>query len=219
MRAIENLWHAKEFESYLSSLNAFRGGSRMRISHFALFLFLLAAGSTAGQRPIKGLDAPGPDPALADKLNLFGQFVGDWEFDMTMIQPDGSRVTGKGEWHFGWVLQGRAIEDAWIAWDDSSKPNATPSEYGATVRCYDVKTDTWRVVWVGPLRRNLITFVGRKIGDEIVMEADTRDASPQRSRWIFSNITASSFDWRAVRSTDGGKTWVLQQELSVRRLK
>jgi hypothetical protein len=56
----------------------------------------------------------GRAPDYADKLMFFGKFVGDWEFDMTATKPDGSQVDGKGEWYFGWVLNGRALQDVWI---------------------------------------------------------------------------------------------------------
>ena len=36
-------------------------------------------------------------------------------------------------------------------------------------------------------------------------------------RWIFSDITADSFRWRALGSPDGGKTWVVAQEMDARR--
>lgn len=73
------------------------------------------------QSEIRGLNANGPAHEYADKMMLFGQFVGDWEFDLVSIRPDGTRLKGSGEWHFGWALQGRAIQDVWIARDDVSK--------------------------------------------------------------------------------------------------
>jgi hypothetical protein len=187
-----------------------------------VFLALLSLGIAAPQSDaphIKKLVAGGPLPGLEEKLALFGQFVGDWEFDMTLFKQDGTRRTGRGEWHFGWALAGRAIQDVWIAWDDTSRPNAPPTEYGTTVRFYDSKVDAWRVVWVGPMRHNLITFTGRKVGSEIVMEADSRPSSSQRHRWILSEISSQSFHWRAVTSLDEGKNWILEQEMNVRRLK
>ena len=185
-----------------------------------IFSFAIACSTTALAAPqIKGLEANAPVKELADQLMLFGQFVGDWEFDMTLTQPDGTKVSGKGEWHFGWALGGRAVQDVWIALDDTSKPNPLLSEYGTTLRFYDPKMDVWRVVWVGPMRRTLITFIGRKVGDEIVMEVDTKEGSSDRGRWIFYDVTAQSFRWRAVRSSDGGKTWSVQQQMNVRRLK
>src|SRR5262245_39736718 len=70
--------------------------------------------SQASPRMIDLLDAPGPDPALEEPLRLFGRFVGGWDIHWTGIAPDGSRQTARGEVHFGWVLEGRAIQDVWI---------------------------------------------------------------------------------------------------------
>src|SRR5438034_4721879 len=69
--------------------------------------FLAMCGTVHASGPA-ALGAAGPVREYADKLMFFGQFVGDWEFDMTATKPDGSQVTGKGEWYFGWVLDGRA---------------------------------------------------------------------------------------------------------------
>src|SRR5919202_1411929 len=62
----------------------------------------------------RGLAADGPSEDRADKLMLFGQFVGDWDVDFTVYGADGTRQTEKAEWHFGWVLEGRAVQDVWI---------------------------------------------------------------------------------------------------------
>ena len=187
---------------------------------FAIATLSLGMATLPSDAPqIKKLVAQGPSPGFEDKLALFGQFVGDWEFDTTLIKEDGTRKTGRGEWHFAWALGGRAIQDVWIAWDDiSSQPNAAPIEHGTTLRFYDSKIGAWRVVWVGPMRGNLITFTGRKAGSEIVMEADSRPGFPERSRWIISEIAPQSFHWRGVKSADGGKTWTLEQEMNVRRV-
>ena len=46
------------------------------------------------------LAADGPAAVQAQKLNLYGQFVGDWEADVFTYPPDGSRHQGQGEIHF-----------------------------------------------------------------------------------------------------------------------
>jgi hypothetical protein len=46
------------------------------------------------------LAAPGPFDEYADKMMLFGQFVGSWDIDGIWYQQDGTRRIGKGEWHF-----------------------------------------------------------------------------------------------------------------------
>jgi hypothetical protein len=52
--------------------------------------------------------AEGPDPGVADKLQLFGQFVGSWDVAVTNHRPDRSSETIPPEWHFASALGGRA---------------------------------------------------------------------------------------------------------------
>jgi hypothetical protein len=59
------------------------------------------------------------------------------------------------------------------------------------------------------------TFTARRIGDEIVLEGQNPDGFPLR--WIFSDVTVSSFHWHDEVSEDEGKTWFLQEEMNVRR--
>jgi hypothetical protein len=152
-------------------------------------------------------------------MMLFGQLVGDWEFDYVGYKPDGSKINTKGEWHFGWVLEGRAVQDVWILYgvaDPAKAGTASNLEYGTTVRFYDPKIDAWRVVWNGPMNGNQRTFIARKVGDEIVMEGK---GDGSMLRWIFSEIKSQSFHWRDLGSEDEGKTWRLQEEMFVRRSK
>jgi hypothetical protein len=167
---------------------------------------------------IPRLGANGPAPDRGEKMMLFGQLVGDWEFDYVGYKPDGSKINTKGEWHFGWVLEGRAVQDVWILYavSDPAKGGTTSYlEYGTTVRFYDPKIDAWKVVWNGAMNGNQRTFIGRKVGDEIVMEGKDSDGS--LIKWIFYEIKPQSFHWRDVGSADAGKTWRLQEEMFVRR--
>src|ERR1051325_6768046 len=76
---------------------------------------------------LKGLEASGPYPPLRDKLALFGRFVGDWQCTMVMINQDGSKQPPKNcEWHWGWFLEGRAIQDFWIV--HAADPGGEPFE-------------------------------------------------------------------------------------------
>jgi hypothetical protein len=63
---------------------------------------------------IEALRAAVPRPELADRLALFGRFVGSWDVERTGHAADGTSVTVPGEWHWGWVLDGRAIQDVFI---------------------------------------------------------------------------------------------------------
>src|SRR5579885_85599 len=60
------------------------------------------------------LIASGPAPDLADRLKLYGQFVGAWEAEGEAFLPDGSRRRHYWQTAFAWVLEGRAGQDVWI---------------------------------------------------------------------------------------------------------
>ena len=162
---------------------------------------------------IEGLGALGPDPEMRDKLMLFGQFVGDWDIlEARYPQPDGTEIIRTGEVHFGWILDGRAVQDVWLK-HQGNPPRAVP--IGTTVRFYDPKIDAWHVTWIAPKSAAIQTFLARLVGEEIVLEGRTDDQYPER--WIFSEITANSFRWRAVESHDNQKTWKLTEAMRIRR--
>src|SRR6266540_2871453 len=99
---------------------------------------------------IRGLHAARPDPNLRDKLNLFGQFVRDWDLETEWFPPHGERPTGKGELHVGWILDGAAIQDVWKGRVDNPPPGAPGTSIGTTIRFYDPKLDAWRCIWTAP---------------------------------------------------------------------
>ena len=163
---------------------------------------------------IDALRAYGPHPDLAEHLMLFGQFVGAWDVDVTNIAPDGTKEEFKGEWHFGWVLEGRAVMDVWITPRRSLRGRADLYEYGATLRFFDPTLHAWRSTWIGPVRHLVRTFIARQVGQEIILEGTFED---RRIRWIFSQITPTSFRWRNMESADEGSTWTTVQEMSAQR--
>lgn len=170
-----------------------------------------------GSAMIEALQSSQPRAEIAAKLQLFGQFVGSWDVEVIFHRPDGTRESVPGEWHFGWVLDGRAIQDVWITPKRSLRtgPETPGGEYGATLRFYDPKIDAWRSTWIGPGRGWVLPFIGRQLEDEIVLEGDF---PPDASRkWIFSDITNDSFHWRAIESTDQWKTQRKVQEMFAHR--
>jgi hypothetical protein len=162
---------------------------------------------------IEGLSSDGPYPEFEDKLMLFGQFVGDW--DIVGVQspsPSGVAFKAGGEVHFGWILDGRAVQDVWMTRDDESK-RVVP--VGTTIRVYDPAMDAWQSTWISVLRRTVQTFVARQIGKEIVLEGTTKEGYPER--WVFSEIRSRSFRWHSEETHDGGETWVMTEEMRMRR--
>ncbi|HYM04678.1 MAG TPA: VOC family protein [Stellaceae bacterium] len=166
---------------------------------------------------IPGLVAKGPQADLADKLMLFGQFVGDWEFDAIRYKADGKVLRHKGDWNFRWILDGQAVQDLWVipTLAERERTGAAADGFGTTVRCFDPKTDSWRVTWNGTVDPISTLLIARREGDEIVLRGQDEAGAPMH--WIFSNVTKNRFHWRRVVSRDGGKTWIKQLEMDVRR--
>lgn len=124
-----------------------------------------------------------------------------------------------GEWHFAWVLEGRAVQDVYIAPTrprrDRSAPPREGNRYGSSIRVYDAVTGAWRVIWINPVTGAEDHLIGRRVGDEVVQDGRCPDGS--LIRWSFVDITSDSFTWRGERSTDGGATWILEAEFFGRR--
>lgn len=166
----------------------------------------------------KTLIAEGPFAAHAGNVSLYGQFVGDWTFDAKRWLADGTVLSGVGEIHFEWVLEGRAVQDTWIL---PARGIETPPSlggwtfYGTTLRLYDPALDAWHILWSDARNAYLSRQLGRREGDRIVQDAvDTTDGLV---RWSFNTITPCSFRWLAERSRDAGKTWLTEVEFLARR--
>jgi hypothetical protein len=159
----------------------------------------------------------GPLKALADELRLFGQFVGSWSIDWTGRGPKCRREPMTGELHFGWVLDGRAVQDVWIV---PGRAQANPDDlhfgfHGSTIRFYDANLDMWRSTWIEPFKGVVRRFIGRPEGNDIVLVSD--EQTPQL-RWRFTQITEASFVWLGETSRDGGATWELEEEMRATRV-
>jgi hypothetical protein len=149
-------------------------------------------------------DRPASDHA--DKMSLYGRLIGRWKMDAVVYRDDGTKYRGPGEIHFGWVLEGRAIQDVWIL------PGVF---YGTTLRIYDPGIDAWHVLWSDPLTQFYTRQIGRARGSDIVQEG--KNDHGDSVRWSFTEITADSFHWLGERSLDNGATWKLQAEFFAQR--
>lgn len=163
------------------------------------------------------LHADGPNAEHAAALQLYGRFVGDWDAGITAYGPDGTKHVAPGEIHFGWVLEGRAVQDVWIIPRPAGAP-AFPiagNWYGTTLRVYDPTIDAWRISWFDPGRHVFRQQIGRPRGDDIVQEGTT-DAG-ELTRWSFTEITGNSFLWRG--EIKPAADWRLMVEVRARRRK
>jgi hypothetical protein len=156
---------------------------------------------------ITALCAAGPAPDRAEKLQLYGWLIGSWRMAATIFAADGTKHLGRGEIHFAWALEGRALQDVWIL------PGVF---YGTTLRIYDPGMDAWHIFWSDPLRQFYTRQIGRARGRDIVQEGT--DATGIPTRWSFTDVTPNSFRWLGERSEDGGKTFWLQAEILAARV-
>jgi hypothetical protein len=163
--------------------------------------------ATAARSFVDALHSKSPAADRADKMKLYGWLIGDWTFDAVVNRDDGTRHRGVGEIHFGWVLEGRAMQDVWIL------PGVF---YGTTLRVYDPTLDAWHILWNDPVRQYYSRQIGRAQGSDIV-QLGKNDAG-ETLRWSFTQITPDSFRWTGERSRDDGKTWQLQADYHARRI-
>ena len=166
---------------------------------------------------VDALCAAGPHPSLGGAADVYGWLIGSWDVRAVDYEPDGTRHESSGEWHFAWVLAGRAVQDVFIvprreAQDASA---AFRVRYGTTIRVCDPATAGWRIVWFNPATGAETHLVGRRAGADVVQDGALEDGTP--IRWSFVDISPDAFTWRGETSPDGGRTWRLDAEFFCRR--
>jgi hypothetical protein len=173
--------------------------------------------SLTGSPMIDALAADGPLAEHAAKLRLFGRLVGSWHIVGRFFDEAGNVTRERrGEWHFGWVLEGRAIQDVLISPPRDEREDGEPShEYGTTIRVYDPRIDGWRVTFISPLFGATVNLIAREHGAEIWLEGRAPDS--RLYRWTFSDITTESARWQGFTSSDEGLTWLRDEEILLSR--
>jgi hypothetical protein len=165
---------------------------------------------------INALVANGPAADRADKLMCYGQFIGAWDGAVTRYGANGERSDSTAEVHFGWALEGRAIQDVWIVPSRVGRPAGEPDQMnGTTLRVYDPKRDIWQITFIDPVRQKEDRMTGRPVGADIVQEY--RDASGAIGQWCFTEIEPNAFHWISRISHDDGATWRLTSEYYLSR--
>jgi hypothetical protein len=162
---------------------------------------------------IESLHAEGPDPDYADKLMLFGRLVGNWDIEGRAFDESGNVIREvTGEWHFGWVLEGRVIQDVLIAPPRQGRePGEQSKSYDTAVRAYDPRIDAWRVTVVAPVYGATVNLIARKHDDEIWLAGRSPDNN--LVRWTFSQFSDERVLWQGFVSKDEGLSWVRDEEI------
>ncbi|CAE6748672.1 hypothetical protein R70006_02934 [Paraburkholderia domus] len=164
------------------------------------------------------LTAPARAADIDAADDVYGWLIGSWDMDVLHYRVDLGNARRRGEIHFGWVLEGRAVQDVWIMPPRSERHAANaPAEtmYGTTLRVWDPALRAWRVTYINPLTGQRDELVGRRVGDDLVQIGTHADGTP--IRWNFTDITRDSFRWTGVALAQDGVTWALEAEFHARR--
>ena len=166
------------------------------------------------------LIASGRSPEIPESADVYGWLIGSWELEVLHYKTvDLSSQNVKGEVHFCWVLEGRAIQDVWIMpriadrRPDSDRVN---NMYGTTLRIWDPGISAWRIRWANPVSDHEERQTGRRVDTEIVQIGARLDGTP--TRWRYIEITANSFRWIGEALEPNGETWKVEGEFKARRL-
>lgn len=163
---------------------------------------------------VDGLAAHKPQPDMFGDRALFSPLIGEWEVESVVYSSDGSELRQRGAWNFGWVLDGRAVQDVLVIPSRGARAGKTegqPLTHGTSIRAYDPDIAAWRATYVDPVRNVTLSQVTRQENDRIVQEGVNGDGV--RTRWVFFDIRRDAFTWRAESSGDHGKTWKVDQEI------
>ncbi|MFM0506113.1 hypothetical protein [Paraburkholderia sp. RL17-373-BIF-A] len=164
------------------------------------------------------LSAPARAADIDAADDLYGWLIGSWDMDVVHYRVDLGSARRRGEIHFGWVLEGRAVQDVWIMPPlAAQRDTPTPGDgmYGTTLRVWDPALRAWRVTYLNPRTGQRDELVGRRIGEHLVQIGTHADGTP--IRWNFTDITPDSFRWTGVALAQDGVTWTLEAEFHARR--
>jgi hypothetical protein len=165
------------------------------------------------------LAAPGRSPEIPEAMDVYGWLVGSW--DLEVVRYRGVDVTGselEGEIHFGWVLEGRAIQDVWMMPRRSARTgheDRLRNMYGTTFRMWDPALQAWRITWRNPVTGHGEEQIGRRVGADIIQVGARANGTP--TRWTFTEITPDSFRWLGDALDADGHTWRREAEFLARR--
>jgi hypothetical protein len=171
---------------------------------------LLAAGAASAQgRAIQLPDTLGANFSIADSATKAGTaadydaLLGFWHFRFQNRRANGAfDAPFPGHWSFEKKPGGMLIEDRW-RYDD---PSRAMGEGTYTYRIFDPERKIWRILGTrsegGEFSPGL---TWSDAGNRYVIQR----AGPAIMRIRYFAIGPDRFLWRADRSTDGGRTWLL----------
>ena len=165
------------------------------------------------------LAAASRSPDVPESADVYGWLVGSWELEVRTYWATDVAAQGiMAEAHFGWALEGRAIQDVWImprVRDRTSRLDKQFNMYGTTLRVWDASIEAWQITWTNPAGDHHERQIGRRVGKDVVQIGTRPDGTV--TRWMFSEITDDSFRWTGESLNPDGRTWTLEGEFRARR--
>ncbi|GGP26755.1 hypothetical protein [Silvimonas amylolytica] len=163
---------------------------------------------------LDALQATGAHPALAGHAETYAWMIGSWTGEVTDFPDEINVLRGPVEMHASWVLQGRAIQDVWIAPAGSAPGQIQAERYGTTLRIFDTAHAQWDVRWFNPVSGAQVSLSGQRVGDQLVQLGMING---RLVRWVFSEITSRQFLWQGFVLGEDGQTWRLQTQFRFER--
>ncbi|MBU2090736.1 MAG: putative glycolipid-binding domain-containing protein [Alphaproteobacteria bacterium] len=163
----------------------------------------------------EALLSPAASPVLGEAAHAFDWVIGGWRAEVTDFAEGVPVASDIGEWWFSWALDGRAIQDVWIAPARGRRQDIRIADrYSTTLRFYDAGAGLWRIIWINPVTGTVNRLAGTRQGDRILLEGEEY-GSP--ARWSFNDIRPDSFVWRGeIQKPDG--SWRLDAEFRLVRV-
>src|SRR2546430_10680631 len=114
---------------------------------------------------IAALASANPNPSMGDEAQTFDRLVGTWDAEFTFFRDDGTVFHKKGELLFGWIMDGRAIQDLWIGYPTENQKERT---IRTTIRFFDTALKQWRVVFLNPQSNYVVSAQGGREGEHVI---------------------------------------------------
>jgi hypothetical protein len=142
--------------------------------------------------------------------------IGDWAMRVRFFDAAGEcESDSRGYWSFGWICDGRAIQDVLTVADANGSIDPGERGIGTSVRFYDRGADLWHVVWFGTAAGTVIRLSGGRDGERFTFRGTDVDGASLI--WRFTSITPDSFEWSGQICHDG-VNWRVEQLMSATRI-
>ena len=156
------------------------------------------------------LAAGGRSAEIPESADCYGWLAGGWRLDVRNYWGDVRALGLTAEAHFGWVLEGRAVQDVWILPvrdPRTGEIDRSRKTQGTTLRVWDSALQAWRVTWISPLTGARVELVGRWSQGRSAGRDRQRDADPL----IFRDHAGQlPMDGETLQAD--GHTWKLEGE-------